>query len=299
MNKSASPRRIINTCLPAHRYNCMLMTCTSATCCRLLNAEYNAIQVHCEDVRTRSKVCWKESWLPSVIFTWNIDEVNLWIDISASPPKKLLTLSLCSLLKRKDAAHPVELCFRINSKTWPVLWLWCGRCWFTTVTTFVLLFLVWEWRCTQWRLSFDCQLSHLIMKSHWRQGEIWLCKSKRCFSLLSSTIICASHTAKNKNILTKSKGKHESSLKVLYYSNYTSPMFSHSTSICFLCVRQIQLMTESKIYCSASLCLNKRFCKSNLYYVTPISHQVSLPSEQMTACNKEIVLVVFFGDNSC
>lgn len=187
MNKSASPRRIINTCLPAHRYNCMLMPCTSATCCRLLNAEYNAIQVHCEDARTRSKVCWKESWLPSVTFTWNIDEVNLWINISASPPPKkeiMLTLSLCSLLKKTQrilwnlcSTGYVRINVRINSSTRPVLWLWCGRL-LVHYGDDILLFLAcglcsaeW-WRCTQLRLSFDCQLSHLIMKSHWRQRDM-------------------------------------------------------------------------------------------------------------------------------
>lgn len=209
MNKSASPRRIINTCLPAHRYNCMLMPCTSATCCRLLNAEYNTIQVHCEGVPTRSKVCWKEWWLPSVTFTWNIDEVNLWINISAfspSPKEMMLTLSLCSLQVGKDTAHPVELCFRINSETWPVLWLWCG--WFTEGTTF---FSFWPvdsvWQSVKVEVhsvkTETPTVSYLIsLSSPTEDRELWLCKSKRCFSLLSGTIICASHTAKNKNTPT-------------------------------------------------------------------------------------------------
>lgn len=59
MNKSAGPQRIINTCLPARRYNCMLMPRTSATCRRLSNAEYSAMQVQCEEAWTRSKVCWE------------------------------------------------------------------------------------------------------------------------------------------------------------------------------------------------------------------------------------------------
>lgn len=252
MNKSASPRRIINTCLSAHRYNCMLMPCTSATCCRLLNAEYNAIQVHCEDARTRSKVRWKESWLPSVTFTWNIDEVNLWIKISAFRPlKKNNVDSFSVLFVGKDAAYPVEtqklgLCCGCDvdgagSLRWrrsPLSGLWT----------------VWGWVVEVHSGKTELQtVGYLIsLWSPTEDGEI--CKSKMCYSLLTSTIICASHTAKNKNILTKSKWKHESSLKALYYSNFTSTICFLTVQACVFCVSvKSQLITESKIYFYCSI----------------------------------------------
>lgn len=139
MNKYRSPQRIINTCLPAHRYNCMLMRCTFATCCWLLNAEYNAMQVRCEDARTRSKVWRKEVWLPSVTVTWNIDEVNLWINMSVSfwkNKEKLFSFSLCSLLFCLEKILWIcGACIPVLEET-KRLGLWCRWCRFTTVRMF-------------------------------------------------------------------------------------------------------------------------------------------------------------------